>query len=291
MQYGDTTAAKHELGDLFNDIMGAVVPGWGERPQALKNLQLKVDPAKALAAVQKIAPGAGGQAVQAANAAGLNVYANTPAGKVLITPEMAQGAYKNYPMYTETMDMVGSVLDSPYTLPIVVGGIGLGLYLMMKRWWNTIMSDSPAENSRGGKSCAPFVNRSLIASTGWINAPCVRNGDRMPMHLGEAQITVGSQGGDVKRLQEILSGGGYNVGVIDGIFGPQTLAAVKAFQLSKGLLADGVVGPQTWAALFAPVAPAPAPAPVQPQTSVFEPKVLVIMGVALAGLMVLSARK
>lgn len=132
MQYGNHHGAKAELGDLFNDIMGAVVPGWSERPQALKNLQLKVDPAKALAAVQKIAPGAGGQAVSAANAAGLNVYANTPAGKVLITPEMAQGAYKNYPMYTEAMEVAGSILDSPMTL-LAIGGIGLGLFLMLKR--------------------------------------------------------------------------------------------------------------------------------------------------------------
>lgn len=132
MQYGDQAAAKHELGDLFNDIMGAVVPNWDQRPAALKNLQLKVDPAKALAAVQKIAPGAGGQAVQAANAAGLNVYANTPAGKVLITPEMAQGAYKNYPMYTEAMETVGDVASSPM-LWLAMGGIGLGLWLMLKR--------------------------------------------------------------------------------------------------------------------------------------------------------------
>jgi hypothetical protein len=132
MNYGDTQGAKAELGDLFNDIMGAVVPGWSERPQALKNLQLKVDPAKALAAVQKIAPGAGGQAVSAANAAGLNVYARTPAGKVLITPEMAQGAYANYPMYTEAMEAAGSLFSSPMTL-LAVGGIGLGLFLMLKR--------------------------------------------------------------------------------------------------------------------------------------------------------------
>lgn len=132
MQYGRPDAAKQELGDLFNDIMGAVVPGWTERPQALKNLQLKVDPAKALQAVQKIAPGAGGQAVTAANAAGLNVYARTPAGNVLVTPDMAQGAYANYPMYTEAMETAGSLFSSPMTW-VAVGGIGLVALFLLKK--------------------------------------------------------------------------------------------------------------------------------------------------------------
>jgi peptidoglycan hydrolase-like protein with peptidoglycan-binding domain len=35
----------------------------------------------------------------------------------------------------------------------------------------------------------------------------------------------------------------------DGVFGPQTLAALRKFQARHGLTVDGVVGPQTWAAL------------------------------------------
>jgi len=36
----------------------------------------------------------------------------------------------------------------------------------------------------------------------------------------------------------------------DGIFGPQTLAAVKHFQRQNGLAVDGIVGKNTWAAIY-----------------------------------------
>lgn len=52
----------------------------------------------------------------------------------------------------------------------------------------------------------------------------------------------------VKTLQTRLVARGYKVSV-DGSFGPATVAAVKAFQKSKGLPADGIVGSRTWAAL------------------------------------------
>jgi peptidoglycan hydrolase-like protein with peptidoglycan-binding domain len=56
----------------------------------------------------------------------------------------------------------------------------------------------------------------------------------------------------VRPLQQLLRARGQNVAV-DGIFGPNTEAAVKAFQRSKGLGADGIVGPQTWPRLVVQV--------------------------------------
>ena len=50
----------------------------------------------------------------------------------------------------------------------------------------------------------------------------------------------------VRPLQQLLRARNNPVAV-DGIFGPNTETAVKAFQQSRGLAADGIVGPQTWA--------------------------------------------
>ncbi|MGB2711857.1 MAG: peptidoglycan-binding domain-containing protein, partial [Conexibacter sp.] len=53
----------------------------------------------------------------------------------------------------------------------------------------------------------------------------------------------GSRGQDVAQLQRRL-----HVSA-DGVFGPQTVAAVRRFQAHHGLVVDGIVGPQTAAAL------------------------------------------
>ncbi len=58
------------------------------------------------------------------------------------------------------------------------------------------------------------------------------------------------QGDDVRQLQDRLLAYGYQPGSADGIFGPQTVAEVRRFQLLNKLDLDGVVGPQTWAVLF-----------------------------------------
>jgi peptidoglycan hydrolase-like protein with peptidoglycan-binding domain len=55
----------------------------------------------------------------------------------------------------------------------------------------------------------------------------------------------GDRGDDVKMLQGLLQQRGYDVGPLDGQFGPKTEAALKAFQRANGLTADGIFGPRT----------------------------------------------
>ena len=82
-------------------------------------------------------------------------------------------------------------------------------------------------------------------------------GDNAELRMQNAELIVdgnnwptlrkGSKGNAVKECQTLLEKAGYSVGPcgIDGDFGKDTLAAVKAFQKDHGLKVDGIVGPLT----------------------------------------------
>jgi hypothetical protein len=61
-------------------------------------------------------------------------------------------------------------------------------------------------------------------------------------------LKSGDTGLKVRTMQWLLNNNGAGL-AIDGDFGPNTLAAVRAFQNIGGLGVDGIVGPVTWAAL------------------------------------------
>lgn len=75
--------------------------------------------------------------------------------------------------------------------------------------------------------------------------------------LGMRYLRKGDQGSDVKALQILLKGNGYNLGTfgpkkdgIDSDFGGATDTAVRAYQKANGLEVDGVVGRATMASLM-----------------------------------------
>lgn len=59
----------------------------------------------------------------------------------------------------------------------------------------------------------------------------------------------GSRGSEVTQIQTKLKRWGYYSGNVDGIYGSQTLAAVKYFQRKNGLTVDGIAGKRTLEAM------------------------------------------
>jgi N-acetylmuramoyl-L-alanine amidase len=66
-------------------------------------------------------------------------------------------------------------------------------------------------------------------------------GDRVLRYIPEYFV----EGDDVVALQSRLAELGFTPGKVDGIHGPATDAAVRAFQAALGLETDGTVGPET----------------------------------------------
>lgn len=132
MPYRRRRARKDMLGDMFGDIMGAVVgkENWDARPDWMKRMQVKPDPAKLFTAAAKaVPPRLVGRVVGQANQAGFDMFYNTPAGSIPITPEFAEGAYGNYPTFLRTKDIFSSVPVWVYAL----GAGGILLAFMMRK--------------------------------------------------------------------------------------------------------------------------------------------------------------
>ena len=72
---------------------------------------------------------------------------------------------------------------------------------------------------------------------------------REDINSSYALSKYGSRGDEVRLIQTKLKRWGYYNGNVDGIFGSQTLSAVKWFQSKNGLAVDGIAGPKTLAAM------------------------------------------
>jgi len=75
-------------------------------------------------------------------------------------------------------------------------------------------------------------------------------GSRLQGRQLQTTIVGATSGQDVRDAQEALRAAGFPPGAIDGVYGPDTEAAVVAFQTVHGLRVDGIIGPETKSALL-----------------------------------------
>ncbi len=93
----------------------------------------------------------------------------------------------------------------------------------------------------------------------------------------EPLIKTGSEGEEVKKIQQRLADLGFYKSEVDGQFGPGTRNAVMAFQSQHDLGVDGVIGPSTKETLFSSSArqavetPTPSPTPQATQLPTQNP--------------------
>lgn len=95
----------------------------------------------------------------------------------------------------------------------------------------------------------------------------VQHGDAAPATARVLHVTSPLMSGpDVTTIQKKLTALGYHLGAPDGLYGPATAGAVRAFQIDHQLAVDGIYGPATAAALTAAKPPATPTPPAHPGT-------------------------
>jgi hypothetical protein len=100
--------------------------------------------------------------------------------------------------------------------------------------------------TNGGTGTTPTPTPSPVTSTTEpASAPWVTG---CTYYAGKVRTAIGDTGKRVKQVQCILSLRGYDIGGtgVDGVFGEGLEAAMKNFQVDKGLAVNGIVKRVTW---------------------------------------------
>ncbi|HSM56586.1 MAG TPA: DUF2272 domain-containing protein [Candidatus Sulfomarinibacteraceae bacterium] len=114
--------------------------------------------------------------------------------------------------------------------------------------WQAMLED-PRSGERVGFASLDALFRYLRSATGGNRGPAQERAVGAPYPMEDIMLLrAGDRGPAVRRVQEALRDEGFDI-VVDGIFGPGTEAAVKAFQERRGLVVDGIAGPNTLGAL------------------------------------------
>ena len=144
---------------------------------------------------------------------------------------------------------------NPPGLPLRRGDAGAGVRDLHRRLASAgftdvgdldVFDETSEQALREFQAARRLVEDGICAQQTWaalVDAH-FRLGDRM-LYLRSPM----TRGDDVADLQLRLGNLGFDAGWLDGIFGPDTEAAVRDFQHNQGLSADGTVGRTTIAAL------------------------------------------
>lgn len=113
---------------------------------------------------------------------------------------------------------------------------------------NAIYGPSTADAVKAFQADQTVFQNWFVSTDGVVSS---RTFDQLWIHTfaGGRTLTPGDDGFDSAFVQIVLANAGFYEGAIDGLFGPRTEQAVRAYQRTVGLLADGVVGVRTFFAL------------------------------------------
>lgn len=164
-----------------------------------------------------------------------------------------------------TVEAVGYNASAGYYIQIAVDANTLMVYYHLK--------ELPSQKKGAAVKTGEIIGRmgSTGNSTGahlhfgiksfgqWIDPEPFLEADYKPavsekknLSIGMRTLRQGAKGEDVRALQILLKGRCCNGDMHepDGIFGPNTLGAVKLYQKRENLDADGIVGKNTWSRLL-----------------------------------------
>ena len=123
-------------------------------------------------------------------------------------------------------------------------------------------TDTPVQNDPAGNNQGTVVGLPTSAVNNWLTtvAPMVTPDPSakalvtpaptsVPTATPATSLKLGSQGQEVRNLQQKIKQLGFYKGSVDGDFGEATEKAVTAFQKQYGLTVDGKVGSATMAKL------------------------------------------
>lgn len=127
----------------------------------------------------------------------------------------------------------------------------------------------------GAKTQEALFNDQAVDSTSKVTAaPVTATPKPTPTVTPSALVKKGTQGEDARLVQQRLKDLGYLAGKADGIFGAESVEALRTFQKQHDLSPDGMCGSDTRKLLFSSKAKAyaaPTPAPTEVPEATMEP--------------------